>query len=206
MKHNIHIYIKTAALAASLALASCMNTHDMVYGGRRASVWRPYGNDEATIAVKVDDIGITHVEVVSGHRLDALDSEHSTTIAQPTGDVVQPEADETYESGSLQLEYTDGDAYSGHLDATARDELTILYSLLSAARNGRTVTLAPSATADVADTATADTLTLTTTNVEQVIPWTRRMVRQGYAVTIDYNPDTGTYRCVAVLKKRRNNR
>ncbi len=55
--------------------------------------------------------------------------------------------------------------------------------------------------------ATGDTLVFTTADIESVIPWTRRMVRRGYTVIIDYDADSGLYRCTAYRgKKKKHNK
>lgn len=103
---------------------------------------------------------------------------------------------------TMTVDYDVEDVISGKSENTEVQNLSLIVSLLSYARIGHAVTVGPSGEVDDAG---SDTLSLTTTSVDEVITWTSRMVKAGYKVTITYNRDTGIYRCVARKVKKKEN-
>lgn len=83
-------------------------------------------------------------------------------------------------------------------NATELEMEILLANIISLSHRGQAVSMGPQG---VVDNTVVDSLE--TTSVDQVTEWTRNKVKQGYAVTITYNRDTGIYRCVARRVKKK---
>lgn len=126
---------------------------------------------------------------------------------QPSsGDKRMVAGDRTAEAALEMLEYSLNGKTTVRLEADNAAERELLHRLETDLAKGHAVTIAPTTTAQHTTAPAGDTLTFTTTDIDRVIPWTRRMVRRGYAVTIDYNADSGVYTCTAVLMNRKKKR
>ena len=71
-----------------------------------------------------------------------------------------------------------------------------LHRLFALAEEGRHVSFAKEEVSDSVGSL-RETVTFTTPNQQEAVTWANNMVKQGFVVSIDYNPRTGLYTCTA---------
>ncbi len=85
---------------------------------------------------------------------------------------------------------------NGEIYTSTEERAALLDRLVALAREGYTVTIFHSGNSGGTQ-ATKEKVIFTTTDPDEAAQWADQMLEQGYDVTIDYNPKTGTYTCIA---------